>query len=148
MALLNYTTKVPAEQTIGEMQNMLKDHGVSAMMTEYDGRLVSSVSFELKLQGKKIAFKLPCNWLAVREIFKKQGVRLKHGGTIDEQAIRTAWRVIKVWLEGQLALVEINMVTLPQIFLPYAIMQDGRTLAEYVESKPEFLLGKSDKPIQ
>jgi hypothetical protein len=44
--------------------------------------------------------------------------------------VRTAWRIIKDWVQAQLALVEINMVTVPQVFLPYAIMQDGRTLWE------------------
>jgi hypothetical protein len=33
------------------------------------------------------------------------------------------------------------MVTIPQVFLPYAIMRDGRTLAEHAEADPNFLLG-------
>lgn len=52
---------------------------------------------------------------------------------------------MKVWIEAQLALVEINMVTVPQIFLPYAIMRDGRTLSEHVESDPGFLLGEGNR---
>lgn len=59
----------------------------------------------------------------------------------DEQAIRVAWRVIHTWNKAQLALVEINMVTIPQIFLPYAIMRGGQTLAERIETDPGFLLG-------
>ena len=31
--------------------------------------------------------------------------------------------------------------TIPQVFLPYAIMRDGRTLSEHVETNPGFLLG-------
>jgi hypothetical protein len=54
--------------------------------------------------------------------------------------VRVAWRVIKDWMEAQLALVEIRMVTIPQVFLPWAIMRDGRTLAEHVETNPTFLL--------
>jgi hypothetical protein len=141
MALLNYTTKIEPEQTISEIQKMLSRHGVTAMMTEYDGPQVSSVSFRMTVSGKPMGFRLPCNWRAVVEIFKEQRVPLKHGGTAQEQATRTAWRIIKDWIEAQLALVEVNMATVPQIFLPYAIMKDNRTLAEHVASDPSFLLG-------
>lgn len=141
--LLNYTTTIDSEQTIGEIQKALSKYGVSAMMTEYDGQQVSAVSFQLNIDGKKMAFKMPCNWRAVRAVFDEQGIRtVKHRDkNLDNQAIRTAWRVIKVWVEAQLALVEINMVTVPQVFLPYAITKDGRTLSEKMAENPEFLLG-------
>lgn len=142
--IINYTTKIDPEQTIGEIQKMLSRYNVEAMMTNYDGPYVSGVSFRIRIDGRQLSFQMPCNWRAVVEIFKKQGIRLKHGGTVEEQAIRTAWRIIKDWVEAQLALVEINMTTLPQVFLPYAIMRDGRTLYEHVESDPKFLLGNGE----
>src|SRR3954452_11629560 len=144
MALLNYTTKIEPEQTIGEIQKMLSKHGVTAMMTEYDGPQVSAVSFRLNIDGKPRGFKLPCNWRGVREIFKKPDHARKLRCRFDErddQAVRTAWRIIKDWVEAQLALVEVNMATVPQVFLPYAIMQDGRTLWERAATDPKFLLG-------
>jgi hypothetical protein len=145
MALLNYTTTIDAEQTISEIQRALSRYGVSAMMTEYDGHQVSAVSFKLIIDGKPMGFKMPCNWRAVLQVFNEQGIgvsKIKHKDkNMNNQAIRTAWRIIKVWVEAQLALVEVNMVTIPQIFLPYAIMRDGRTLAEHAESDPNFLLG-------
>lgn len=148
MALLNYTTQMPPEQTIGEIQKLLSKHGVLAMMTEYDGPNVSSVSFKMDIKGTPMSYRLPCNWRAVLEIFKndpkaRKNMRLK-GGTLEDQAIRTAWRVIKVWIESQLALVEINMVTIPQIFLPYTIMRGGQTLGEKMEADPKFLLGNGE----
>jgi hypothetical protein len=66
---------------------------------------------------------------------------MKHSGGMQAQAIRTAWRIIFELVRAQLALVEVNMVTVPQVFLPYAIMRDGRTLSEHVETDPNFLLG-------
>lgn len=141
MALLNYSTKIEAEQTIGEIQKMLSKHGVMAMMTEYEGQNVSAVSFKMDVQGKPMAFKMPCNWRAVRQIFKDDPSIRNTKLNTDEQAIRTAWRIIHTWVKSQLALVEVNMVTIPQVFLPYAIMRDGRTLTEHVEQNPSFLLG-------
>jgi hypothetical protein len=52
LALLNYTTEITAEQTIGEIQRMLSTHDVAAMMTEYDGPHVSAVSFKMNIDGK------------------------------------------------------------------------------------------------
>lgn len=141
MSLLNYTTEKPAEQTIGEIQRMLSDHGVTAMMTEYDGRNVSAVSFKMLIEGKPMAFKMPCNWRAVKGIFEEDQKIRNTKLNSDEQAIRVAWRIIHTWVKSQLALVEVNMVTIPEVFLPYAIMKNGRTLAEHITENPNFLLG-------
>lgn len=139
--LLNYSTKIESEQTIGEIQKMLSKHGVSAMMTEYDGRNVSAVSFKMNIDGVSLGFKMPRNWLAVKEIFNTEPTIRRTRLNTDEQAIKTAWRIIHTWVKSQLALVEVNMVTIPEVFLPYAIMKDGRTLSEHVASDPKFLLG-------
>src|SRR4051794_37131742 len=124
MALLNYTTIIPPEQTIGEIQKMLSNHGVTAMMTEYDGRQVSAVSFRMNIDGRDMAFKMPCNWRAVKAIFNDDPKLSRTKNNSDDQAIRTAWRIIHTWIKSQLALVEVNMVTIPQVFLPYAITRD------------------------
>lgn len=76
MSLLNYTTIIDAEQTIGEIQKLLSGYGVQAMMTEYDGPQVTAVSFKLNIDGKSVGFKMPCNWRAVRGVFNKQGITL------------------------------------------------------------------------
>jgi len=147
--LLNYTTKIAPEQTIAEIQKMLSSHGVMAMMTEYDGPHVSAVSFKMDIDGKPMGFKMPCNWKAVLEIItqnsgkrniwdeKKKQKMLEER---KEQAIKTAWRIIHTWTKAQLALIDVNMVTVQQVFLPYAIMKDGKTLAEHIETNPQFLL--------
>lgn len=141
MPILNYTTIIEPEQTIAEIQKMLSKHNVMAMMTDYDGPHVSAVSFKMNINGTPMSYRLPCNWRAVLEIFIKNKVEMKHKGGREPQAIRTAWRVIKDWIEAQLALVEINMTTIPQIFLPYTIMKGGQTLGEMIEKNPNFLLG-------
>ena len=57
------------------------------------------------------------------------------------QAVRIAWRIVKDSVEAQMALVQTQMVTTAEVFLPYAVMRDGRTLAEYAQTNPSFLLG-------
>lgn len=141
--ILNYTTSIEPEQTIGEIQKLLSRYNVRGILTNYDGQQVSALSFQIAMNGQTLSFRLPCNWRSVRELFKSQGITsVRHKDkSLDNQAIRTAWRIIKVWVEAQLNLVEINMVTLPQVFLPYAVMKDGRTLAEKISEEPGFLLG-------
>lgn len=150
MPLLNYTTTIEPQQTIGEIQKMLSGYGVAAIMTEYDGPQVAAVSFKLIIDGQPMGFKLPCNWRGVLELIKapeaRRHIRLGKG-TIEDQAVRVAWRIIKDWVEAQLALVEVNMVTIPQVFLPYAIMRDGKTLAEHVSANPSFLLGDGNQSL-
>ena len=41
-----------------------------------------------------------------------------------------------------MALVETQTVSTQDVFLSYAVMQDGRTLAERVRESPQFLLGR------
>lgn len=145
MALLNYTTKIDADKTAAEIAKCLSSHGAQAIMTEYDEaeNYVTKLSFKISLEGKSIAFKLPCDWKPVLEILKndpKVPPRLAD----QSQAIRVAWRIVKDWVEAQMALVETRMVTTAEVFLPYAVMRDGRTLADHTKENPQFLLGKGE----
>jgi hypothetical protein len=115
------------------------------MMTEYEGRQVSAVSFKMLVDGKEFPFRMPCNWRGVAEILKKPEYRKNlRLDLVDEQAPRVAWRILHEWIRSQLSLVEVNMVSIPQVFLPYTIMGDGRTLAEKVAEDPRFLLGSPE----
>ena len=38
-----------------------------------------------------------------------------------QQANRTAWRTIKEWILAQMALIETEMVTVEEVFLPYML---------------------------
>jgi hypothetical protein len=153
MALLNYSTYKKPEETLAEIQEILSRWGVSAIMTEYEGRQVSSISFKMIVSGQPMAFKLPCNWRSVHQVLMNHNANRKHKGTgyarrierkiddSEDQAISVAWRIIKDWIQAQMALVEVNMATVPQVFLPYAITADGRTLAEKIFDDPGSLLG-------
>lgn len=152
MGLLNYTTKIDPDKTAGEISKMLSKAGAAAVMTEYDpeGGYVTALSFKMRVGDQEVGFRLPCDYKPVMEILTKGKRKPASWDTRRlqswesqwrEQAIRTAWRIVKDWVEAQLALIETRMVTTQQVFLPYAIMRDGRTLAEHVTTDPKFLLG-------
>jgi hypothetical protein len=151
MALLNYTTKIDADKTASEITKCLAAHGASAIMTDYDDGVLSAISFAITIGERKVGFRLPCDWRPVLAIITK-GKKNPHSwnkeraahweGQWRDQAVRTAWRIVKDWVEAQMALVETQMVTTQEVFLPYAVMRDGRTLSEHVEEKPQLLLGE------
>lgn len=143
MPLLNYTTQIDVEKTIGEIQRMLGKHGAQAIMTEYTDEIISSLSFKIDVNGISRAFRLPCDWRPVLKLMeddKKVPKRLCE----QTQAVRVAWRIIKVWIDAQMALIDTSMVRTEEVFLPYTLMRDGRTLAERVSKDPKFLLEKGN----
>ena len=38
-----------------------------------------------------------------------------------QQANRTAWRIIKEWIVAQMALIETEMVSMEEVFMPYML---------------------------
>jgi hypothetical protein len=52
-----------------------------------------------------------------------------------EQAARIAWRIVKDWLEAQLAMIEAGLVDLQQVFLPYAQDATGRTFYKLMRER-------------
>ena len=79
--------------------------------------------------------------LILKQILKKMREQ-KVRANIDysqEQAARVAWRCLKSWVEAQMALIQIGMATMDQVFLPYVLNDEGKTLYE-VARDSKFLL--------
>jgi len=142
--LLNYTTKVSTDKTVGEIQKMLAKAGAKAILSEYDNDgEVSAVSFKMLVNSGEIGFQLPIAPEKVLSVLRSQrGVETRY--KTPEQAKRVAWRIVKDWVEAQLAIIETQMVKPEQVFLPYAITQTGETLYETVISNSHLLGEKSE----
>lgn len=138
MTLLNYTTKISVEKTLFEIQKELSSHGATAVLSEFDsdGNVIA-LSFKVLMDGQEAGFKLPCDWRPVQQLLKNSR---KASGS-EEQARRTAWRIVKDWVEAQMAIVETKMVTTDQVFLPYAIAKNGQTVYELIKESKLMLLG-------
>lgn len=144
MSLLNYTTKVSVDRSVQEVMKMLSVHGASAIMVENDDTgTIAALSFKMNTGERVISFKLPIQWEPILEIIRKDK-RVPNNKKNKEHAKCVAWRIMKDWIEAQMAIIETNMVTTDQVFLPYAIAKDGRTLYETVKSQN--LLGSPSQP--
>jgi YD repeat-containing protein len=133
MALMNYTTKVPVSRTLQEITTKLVKAGARGVATEYDaqGRLVG-IDFAVQVGGETLHYALPCRVAAVREVLKRQRVEARY--LAPEHVERVAWRILGDWVAAQLAIIETEMVSLPQIMLPYLRTETGETLFERFET--------------
>jgi hypothetical protein len=139
MPLKNYTTQVPADRSIAEIQQALVKNGASGVAYEFEpGGRIAGLMFRLNVHGQTVQFSLPVNWKLLQVVLKEQKVR----NWQDEHYVyRVAWRNLRDWVLAQMALYETAMVELPQVFLPFAQnAATGKTLYESVKSR-QLLLG-------
>lgn len=140
MPIKNYTTEVPANCSIEEIQKALVLHGAIGVLYEYEqpntGR-IEALKFKLNLAGKTVGFSLPVQWRRFQAVLKEQAVRRSND---EDYVYRVAWRCIRDWVLAQLALYETHIVELPQVFLPFVMTKNGETLYEQVQEN-KFLLG-------
>ena len=137
MPLLNYTTKVDVYTTIGAIQGCLVKHGARKIMQDYDedGK-PQALCFAIETKFGVRGVKLPANVEAVHKVLEKQKIKCER-----EQAERVAWRILKDWLEAQMAILESEMVEMDEIFLPYMIASEGKTTYELYSEK-QLLIGE------
>lgn len=145
MPLLNYTSKTPATDSIAAIGRMLAKAGARQVMQDYDdaGNIVA-LSFSLDLEGQRIGFRLPSDWHPVKLLLDRQlagNPNARPWMRTEDHARNVSWRIIKDWVEAQLAIIETQMVTTAQVFLPYAITASGQSLYEYVGQHTNLLIG-------
>ena len=120
--LLNYTTKIPAEQTSAEIMSILVKKGATEILTHYGpGGMATGLKWRMETATGTLGFSLPINTDAVFEILTRDRVMKTNPAARMQQANRTAWRIIKEWILAQMALIETEMVTVEEVFLPYML---------------------------
>lgn len=140
MPILNYTTTIDAFKTVSEIEYILMKHKAKSIMKNYEGETITAMSFLIDTGSRQIPVKMP---VKIDECLKVLQKEKKAGGknikATREQAEKVAWRILKDWVEVQMALLDVEMVTLQEIFLPYIVDQSGQTVYEKLEQR-QFLL--------
>lgn len=108
----------------------MSKHGATAIMTEYENGEAVALSFKINTVRGEVGIKLPSNIDKVLRVLKNQKQNNTQIKDTKEQATRVAWRIIKDWVEAQMAILETQMVEMEEIFLPYMINNNGQTLYE------------------
>lgn len=145
MAILNYTTTVDAFKTVSEIEYILMKHKARSIMKDYDGESIIGLSFLIDTGVRQVPVRLPVRIDECFEVLKKEKKNSPQRNikATREQAERVAWRILKDWVEAQMALLDIQMVRFEEIFLPYIETQNGRTIYEQLEEN-QFLLEEAN----
>lgn len=125
-SIKNYTSTVPVSRSIAEIEDLLSQAGASIIVKQYGDNghgmnIVTGFTFTINDNGNAAMFRLPANTkeFAAAMLAEK---RRPHKGTaakVGEQAERTAWRVLKVWVEIQLTLIRVHRIHPFQVFMGY-----------------------------
>jgi hypothetical protein len=135
MAILNYSTQIAAGKTVTEIQQMLARAKAQAVLTEYDTEgVLIAISFRIITRFGLMSFRLPANIQKIYQVIVRDK-RITPKLRTRDQACRVAWRIVKDWLEAQMAIVQAEMVDLEQVFLPYAQHPDGSTVYDALKDR-------------
>jgi len=127
MSLLNYTTTIKATKTAHEVTQILVKGGARQIMSEFDSEgTPSGITFSIQTPEGVRGFTLPVNAKPVEMVMRKDS-KIPQRLKTSEQAHNVAWRIMKDWVEAQMALVETQMVTFDQVMLPYMRTVQGGT---------------------
>jgi len=148
MALKNYTTSISVEKTMMEIEQILANHGATHIFKMYnEQKNPCALAFKCIVNENSISFKLPMEEEKIFEVFKKSKQVPKNKRNL-EQARRTGWRIIKDWVDSQIALIEINVVKFEQVFLPYMFDEKtNKTLFQKFEER-SFNLQLENKEVE
>lgn len=118
----NYTSTVPVERTIMRIEGALIRGGAIGISKEYKEGNLKAIHFSIPSEDKHLMMiRLPGDIQAVYEVLRS-AVRRPRSETLkrlQEQAARTAWKLIQDWVEIQMALIKMRQVEFLQVFLPY-----------------------------
>ena len=135
MGLLNYTTTISADKTVGEIQTLLSRAGARSILTEYDdGGQPEAVAFQLRTPRGLIGYRLPARMDATQKVLARQHQQgqVQRRFVSREQAARVGWRILKDWLQAQLALIETEMVSADELLLPFQLVSPHQTVYDAI----------------
>jgi hypothetical protein len=123
--------------TLGAIQGQLVKHGAKKIMQDYDdhGR-IAALTFLIDTPAGMRGIRLPANVDKVHTVLHRQKIKCDR-----EQAERVAWRIVKDWVEAQMAILESEMVQMDEIFLPYMVNNNGQTFFEAYRNN-QLMLGE------
>lgn len=148
IGLLNYSTKKAAEESAKEIRTKLLSHGVQDVKFDFGEDMVTIEFLRSKLitKNEMASYKITTRIAPVYKVLKDQewSGEIKISIT-QSQAKRVAWRIVKRWIDAQLAFVETGMLSFDEVFLSYKVDEGtGLSLIEEYQTKQLMLASNSD----
>jgi len=119
-----HTTKVPVNQTKGDIEKLVKQHGATAFGILEN---VGQVQVVFAMNGRNILFKV-----AEPEI---------------EQERRARWRCLLLSIKSKLESAKVGIETFEEAFLAHTVMPNGQTVGQVTLPKIEQQYAGNDVPL-
>lgn len=146
MNIKNYTSSVPADRSIMNIEKILIEMGARNIAKEYDGfGKVDSISFSIRHGEGVVPFRLPAKREPIKKLFLQSYKRPTkvQADSAGEQAERTAWKNVKEWVELQSTMIKLEQVEFMEVFLPYAFnYSQNKTFYETIKANDYKLLNE------
>jgi hypothetical protein len=127
---LNYTTVIDPMKSVGECTALLVKHGASAIGTTWDKGKATGLTFQIRTVHGMRQYSLPVNTKgtlgALESAVRRGAIPPRYAS--PEQAERTGWRVLKDWLEAQLALIDAGVADMQEVMLPWMHLDEVTTV--------------------
>lgn len=130
MPIKNYLSRSPISNIFSDIEKTLSSHGAKQVTRDYDNGRIVAISFIVATPSGDLKVKLPARTDRVEQIFENEGIRYK-----PDQPYRTAWATLRDWVAAQMALLELEMVKMEEIFLPYVMDPNGKTFFEFSQER-------------
>jgi hypothetical protein len=112
-------TKVPAERTRSEIEELVRRHGATKFASAWDD-VSGRAEIEFAIQGRRIRFAM-------------QMPEADHA-----QQVRSRWRSLMLAIRAKLESVKTGIETFDEAFLAHVVMKDGRTFGEITLKQLEY----------
>jgi hypothetical protein len=142
---LNYTTIVAAGKTAHECLAVLGKYGAKRAGLAYGrDKIPMGITFVLGTRwgerGYEIALNFDGTAQSLERAYEDRRIERKYTGAAHAQKV--AWRVLKMWLESNLALVEAGLAEPERVLFPYMLLAPEHTLFdEYDQQQPSITAG-------
>jgi len=144
-APLNYSTQISADVTSGECMRLLGRYGASAVSITFEAREPAGLSFRITTDLGDHGYQVRVRWKGTHLLLKqaqakgllKHKVRAAAWYVTEEHAKAVAWRQLRDWLEGNLAMVEAGQFELSEVMLPWRLLAPGQTMFDAVTEEDQ-----------
>ena len=127
MALKNTYTKSTLDNIVNTIQKTLIAHGAKKIMFNYsDTGEPVGLTFGITVEGKLLGVKLPARVEECRVVLEREGLLNPNK---ERYALRVAWANIRDLIDVKMAIIDIGMGKMEEVFLPY-ILEGNKTVYE------------------
>jgi hypothetical protein len=131
MSVYAKQTTVSPEKSRVEIETTLTRYGASKFLYGWQNHQ-AVIAFEAK--GRRIRFIVPLPEMSERS---SRGRRLPNPTGAYERETRQRWRALALAIKAKLEMVESQIATFEDEFLPYTVLPNGMTAGEWLQPQIE-----------